>query len=63
MRAPCKGCKDRRQGCHSVCEAYLAFRAQQLKVYEIKRQLGEQISVHRDMVEKRKREQHRKNRR
>lgn len=25
---PCKGCTERRQGCHAMCEAYLAARAE-----------------------------------
>ena len=26
MDAPCKGCTDRKQGCHGQCEHYKAFR-------------------------------------
>lgn len=26
MFSPCKGCEDRREGCHAECEKYLAFR-------------------------------------
>lgn len=25
---PCKGCTERRQGCHAMCAAYLAVRAE-----------------------------------
>lgn len=25
MQAPCKGCTERRSGCHASCEAYLAY--------------------------------------
>lgn len=25
---PCKGCTERRQGCHAACAAYLAARAE-----------------------------------
>ena len=23
--APCKGCEERRAGCHSVCEKYITY--------------------------------------
>ena len=26
MKAPCKECKERNEGCHSRCEKYTAFR-------------------------------------
>ena len=26
IKAPCKDCPDRKQGCHSTCEKYIAFR-------------------------------------
>lgn len=26
MRTPCKGCEDRKVGCHSSCEKYKAYR-------------------------------------
>lgn len=27
MTAPCKGCEDRKVGCHATCEKYKAYRA------------------------------------
>lgn len=37
MTAPCKDCPDRKQGCHSACPKYIAFRAERDKVAEIRR--------------------------
>ena len=34
MRAPCKGCQDRRVGCHGECEKYQTFRAENQKRLE-----------------------------
>ena len=34
MNAPCKDCKDRTAGCHSKCEKYKAFEAENKKKYE-----------------------------
>lgn len=28
MRAPCRGCKERAEGCHGRCERYAAYRAE-----------------------------------
>lgn len=33
----CWNCKERHEGCHSECPKYLAFRAQQEKLYEIRK--------------------------
>ena len=33
----CHNCPDRRQGCHSVCEDYLAYRAKKDKENEERR--------------------------
>lgn len=33
---PCKGCEFRREDCHSVCKAYLEFRAERDKMLEEK---------------------------
>ena len=33
----CHNCPDRRQGCHSVCEDYLAYRAKKDKENEARR--------------------------
>ena len=32
-KAPCKGCEERALGCHSTCERYKEFRAQQEGLY------------------------------
>ena len=37
MTAPCKDCPDRKQGCHSVCPKYIAFRAERDKAAELRR--------------------------
>ena len=34
MKAPCKGCADRKLGCHSSCEEYLEFRKAQDEINE-----------------------------
>ena len=39
----CHHCPDRRQGCHSVCEDYLAFRAK--KDAEIEARRKEQLVI------------------
>lgn len=36
MTAPCKDCDRRHPGCHSECEDYKTFRAEQDKVIEAK---------------------------
>lgn len=33
-KAPCKDCPDRRVGCHSTCEKYLAFRKERDELNE-----------------------------
>ena len=35
---PCRGCQDRRVGCHAECERYLVFRQRVDKEAEIRRQ-------------------------
>jgi len=34
MKAPCKGCQDRRIGCHGDCEKYREFHAENRKRLE-----------------------------
>lgn len=34
--APCKGCNDRKVGCHSNCKKYEEFRAEVDRVHEIR---------------------------
>lgn len=36
MNAPCKDCPDRRSGCHSVCEKYIAYTVEREKIREEK---------------------------
>ena len=36
-KAPCKGCNERRVGCHSSCERYGAFLIEHQKEQDIKR--------------------------
>lgn len=33
-KAPCKGCSDRKIGCHSMCERYLAFAEYRKRINE-----------------------------
>lgn len=41
MKAPCKDCLDRHQGCHSECEKYIAFRKERDELNELKHQENE----------------------
>lgn len=31
-KCKCKGCPDRRDGCHAICESYQAYRAEKDKI-------------------------------
>ena len=31
MQSPCKGCEDRRRNCHSGCEEYQAYHADNIR--------------------------------
>lgn len=37
MKAPCKGCGDRKIGCHARCEKYLEFRKEREAIAETNR--------------------------
>lgn len=37
MNSPCKDCPDRRSGCHSVCEKYIAYTVEREKIRAEKR--------------------------
>ena len=41
MQAPCKGCEKRNMNCHSECEAYQAYNAENIKRREEKLHGGE----------------------
>lgn len=41
MQAPCKGCLKRHMNCHSECEAYQAYNAENIKRREEKLQASE----------------------
>ena len=36
IKAPCKDCPDRKQGCHSACEKYIAFRKERDELNALK---------------------------
>lgn len=56
---PCKGCTDRKVGCHSECEGYKAFATEQRKKNEcIRKQkdaLSDYLDMKRDAVKRAKR--------
>lgn len=37
ITAPCKGCKDRVLGCHSECDKYKAYQAENERIKELER--------------------------
>lgn len=41
MQAQCKGCTERRIGCHVTCEAYLAYAKEREAIRDARRQEGE----------------------
>lgn len=50
MQAPCKGCTERRIGCHASCEAYLAYAKEREAIRAARLQEGE--ARERDSAEK-----------
>lgn len=38
MVCPCKGCVDRALMCHSVCEKYIAWKKEHVRIAKIQRQ-------------------------
>ena len=58
-RSPCYGCPDRALGCHASCERYAAYREQQERVYQARRdvaQVGFYISEQMTKRERQRRE-------
>lgn len=50
MDAPCKGCTRRKELCHSVCQAYLDFRASKEEEYKIRMRVREYCFAHDDAI-------------
>lgn len=48
MTAPCKDCGDRHQGCHSRCEAYKAYHAENKKRCEDNQRINKLKEYQRD---------------
>lgn len=46
---PCKGCTDRKVGCHGECEGYKAFATEQRKKNECIRKQKDALSNYLDM--------------
>ena len=51
--APCKGCADRVVGCHGKCDRYAAFKAQNDKERDQRREFLQQNDVLSDLHRKR----------
>ena len=45
MKCPCKGCKDRFVGCHSKCDGYASWKAEQDEKREERQKAREQNSL------------------
>lgn len=52
LKAPCKNCEKRYVGCHSKCEAYIAFDAQCKKFREERALKGAEISFFTEQAQK-----------
>lgn len=56
-KAPCYQCSERYEGCHSLCEKYIVYRAQRLEVYKErerskKRSIDIGANIRRDITKK-----------
>ena len=60
LKAPCKDCKDRHDGCHSECEAYIKYSAARKAFNEWKRDLAKADSMEATRGERIKRNARRK---
>lgn len=41
MKNPCKGCTERKMGCHIICQKYIAWRKERDKANEASRRYNE----------------------
>lgn len=41
LQAPCKDCKERTLGCHTLCERYQKFVKERRNVYKIRKLVGD----------------------
>lgn len=59
IECPCKGCTDRKIGCHSWCDKYKAFaveqRSKNASIRKQKEALSQYLDMKQDVVEKAKR--------
>lgn len=58
MNSPCKDCEERHQGCHSHCDEYQAYHAENMRRIEENRRINDareyQYSFHDRYVKKTK---------
>lgn len=45
-KVPCKGCSDRKVGCHSDCEKYLKYKAEMERQRILRTEQKEEIDFH-----------------
>lgn len=57
--SPCKDCKDRKLGCHSVCDKYIEYSKQNEKIYKERRLNQDLISHTFNTSERIRRQEHR----
>lgn len=51
-KVPCKGCSDRKVGCHSDCEPYNGYKAEMERQRRLRIKQNEEVNFHIEVKER-----------